>query len=144
MQTNVRIANVAWSLQGNGTCGVSAVALSALFSSPGGLFPPGGNYLLTLTNDAAVAPIHIESRMLWTDKASTVQATPLAQFVTSNTQTFGGGAQEAQSLLLALSGSDVAVPLNHIAGSGVQIVVMTASNTASAVALTGHAALWRV
>lgn len=144
MQTNAQLANVAWTLSAEGLCGASITALSYLFSSPWGLQPPGGKYVLTCVNDDDTAPLHIESRVIWTDNAGTVRNTPYTQYLLSNTQSFGGSAAEAHTLVLVLSGGDVSIPLDVLAGSGLQVVILAASDIASATIVSGFMSLWRV
>lgn len=142
METNVRIANVQWTLSAEGVCGASIVAASILLSSPGGLRPDGGKFMLCVTNDTSNVPLHVEPRITWTDTAGTLQTIAYTQYLLSNTQTFGGSAAEVHTGVLALSGQDIAIPLDIVAGSGLQVALLAASDTASAIIASGAMSLW--
>ena len=144
MPANTLLSSVLFSLSAAGVCGASLVALSVPLSAPGGDSERQGRYAILVTNDTSNVPLHVEPRVVFTDirGVSTVVAHTL--FLASNAQSFGGSAAQAMSLVLLLSGQDALVPLEVLAGSALQVVLMVASNPASATVVSGMAQLWRV
>lgn len=143
MLTNARRLLSFYTLSHEGVCGASVVVSFAL-SSPAGLTPPQGRFVLCMTNATSNVPLHIEPRLIWTDPAGTEQSTPLAVDMTSNTQTFGGSAHQIRSLVLLLSGQNAALQLQGVAGSALRIAIMAASNPASAAVVSGVAAIYQL
>lgn len=145
MPTNVFLGMSYYTLSHAGVCGAS-VAVSFTLSSPAHNMEPQGRVTIMVTNETTVAPIHIEPRLLFTDLCGAEISLPLAVGLLSNTQPFGSAqsALQIQGLFMMLSGQDAAIPLVGVAGSGLRVVIMAASNTASGTNITGTVAAWKL
>ena len=143
MLTNTQRLLAFYTLSHEGACGASVIVSFAL-SSPAGMMPPQGRFMLCLTNQTSNVPLHLEPRLVWADPDGTEQSTPLAMDLISNTQTFGGSAHQIRSLVLLLSGQNAALPLQGVAGSALRIAIMAASNPASAAVVSGVAAIYQL
>jgi hypothetical protein len=141
---NTLLANAMYTLSAEGVCGASLMAVSFALSSPGGDYARQGRYVVTLTNDATVAPLHVQPRVVFTNRMGTSTTVVHTLFLASNTQAYGGSAPQAFGIVLVPSGQTLALPIEVVAGSVLQVWLMCASNPASSVYISGAAALWRV
>ena len=141
--TNLRLTTTTFALSAAGVCGASAVVSVAL-SAPLQMGMGGGKFLTVFTQTTSTVPLHIEHRAMFTDVLGTSQVVPHTLYLASNPQTYGGSAAYPQSLLLFPSGVGGTIPVDQFAGSALHIVVMVASNPASATVVSGSVTLWRV
>ena len=111
-------------------------------SSPADMAAQGGRFAILFANLGTTVPIHLELRSVWTGIDRVSYVSPAALYLISNTQTFGGSHSEVKSTVLILSGQNVAIPAQIIAGSALQVVVMPAC--ATGVALSGILSLWEL
>ena len=144
MPTNTLLANVAYSFSAVGGSGASVIAASVVLSAPGGDSQRQGRYAVLVTNNTSHAPLHVEPRVVFTDVTGVSTVVPHTMFLVSTTQSFGGSAAQVQSLLLLLSGQDALIPLEVLAGSALQIVLLAASTTSATAAISGMVAVFRV
>ena len=144
MPTNTLLANALYSFSAVGGSGASVLAASVVFSAPGGDNARQGRYAVLVTNNTSHAPLHIETRVVFTDVQGISTVVPHTLFLVSNTQSFGGSAAQAQSLILLLSGQDALVPLEVVAGSALQIILLAASNTSATAAISGVVQVWKI
>ena len=144
MPTNTLLANVLYSFSAVGGSGASVVAASVVLSAPGGDSQRQGRYAVLVTNNTSQAPLHLEPRVVCTDVQGVSTVVRHTMFLVSTTQSFGGSAAQAQSLILLLSGQGAAIPLEVLAGSALQIVLLAASNTSATAAISGICQVWRL
>lgn len=144
MPTNTLLANVLYSFSAVGGSGASLVAASVVLSAPGGDGQRQGRYAVLITNNTSQAPLHLEPRVVCTDVQGVSTVIRHTMFLVSTTQSFGGSAAQAQSLILLLSGQGASIPLEVLAGSALQIVLLAASNTSATAAISGICQVWRV
>lgn len=143
MLTNLRIANTTFALSAAGVCGASTL-ISVALSAPLQYGPAGGSFVTLVTNSTSNVPLHVEHRSVFTDILGTSQVGTHVMYLASNAQAFGGSAPQALGVVLLLSGQAAAIPLEHVVGSALQIVIMVASNPASATVVSGSVQVWRV
>lgn len=144
MPTNQLLAQRFFTLSADGISGVSLLAVSAAIGEKGMEFERQGRYVLCITNSTSVAPIHVQPRVVFVDPAGTSTTLVHMDVFVSNPLAYGGSAALGKGLFLAASGENAAFPLTGVAGSALQLWVLTASTTASTVVISGVAAIWRV
>lgn len=144
MPTNTLLANVTYSFSAVGGSGASVLAASVVLSAPGGDGQRQGRYAVMVTNNTTNAPLHVEPRVVFTDVTGVSVVVPHTLYLASNSQPYGGSAAQAQSLILFLSGQNALIPLEVLAGSALQIVLLAASNTSATAAISGVVQVWRV
>jgi len=144
MPTNARMANVLYSFSAAGGSGTSVLAASVVLSAPGNDNERHGRYAVMVTNNTSNAPLHVEPRVVFTDVSGVSTAVPHFVDIVSNAQTFGGSAAMMRSLALLLSGQAGLIPLDFVAGSALQIILLAASNTSATLAISGSVAVWRL
>ena len=144
MPTNTLLANVTYSFSAVGGSGASVLAASVVLSAPGGDNQRQGRYAVIVTNNTSHAPLHVEPRVVFTTPGGVSTVIPHTLYLASNSQTYGGSAVQAQSLILLFSAQNALIPLEVLAGSALQIVVMAASNTSATAAISGAVQVWRL
>ena len=144
MPTNTLLANVLYSFSAAGGSGTSVLAASVVLSAPGGDIQRQGRYAVLVTNNTSHVPLHLEPRVVCTDIQGVSTVVPHTMFLVSTTQSFGGSAAQAQSLILLLSGQDAIIPLDMVAGSALQIILLAASTTSATAAISGICQVWRL
>jgi hypothetical protein len=143
MAGTMRLATASYAfLSAGGTCGASLLALSYAYQGIMDYGAPGGMFTVAITNAASTAPLHVEVRTTWTDLRGVSQTTPVPVGRPSNTQTFGGSALATQTLTLLLSGQGGLLTYEHVAGSALQVWILTASTVADAAGVSGAVTLW--
>lgn len=144
MPTNTLLANVTYSFSAVGGSGTSVIAASVALSAPGDDYRRQGRYAIVVTNNTSNVPLHIEPRVVFTNVLGVSTVVPHTLYLASNAQTFGGSAAQVQSLVLLLSGQNALVPLEVLAGSALQVVIMAASNPTATAAISGVVQIWRI
>ena len=142
MPTNQLLANRMFTLSADGVCGVSLMAASAIIR--GDDSHRQGKFVVMVTTLMSTAPVHVHPRVTFTDATGTCATVVHTQYFTSNAQAYGGSAVLGQGLVLVPSAQNVAVFLDGVAGSALQVWLLTASNTASSTPISGAVAIWRV
>ena len=144
MPANQLLSSVMYSLSAAGVCGASLIVLSMPLSAPGGDTTRQGRFALLITNETSDVPLHVAPRVVFTDLRGVSTIVPHTLYLVSNPQAYGGSAAQPVGLILLASGQDALLPLEVLAGSALQIVLMPASNVASATVVSGAVALWGV
>ena len=140
---NTRLVNVFYTLSAEGVSGTSLMAASWAMSAPAGDPRREGAYVVMVTNNAPTAPLHLHPRVVFTDPGGTSTTVAHVLNLISTTQAYGLSAPQVQTGVILLSGQGIALPLEFLAGSALQIWLIAASTTASAVYISGTVAIWK-
>ena len=140
--TNSKLVTTSYALSAGGVSGFSMVALSYVLSSPNDLWN-GATFTVAITNDAPTAPLLVEVRTAWQGMNGASCVTPLAVDRISNNQSFGNSGALPVTATLLTSGRGGTLTYTGVAGSAIQVVIMSASSLADAQGCSGSISLWR-